>query len=763
MEYNILYNINLKKLELIEPEDIIDKIYLLEYKVPSINELNTTDKDIKKIISAFKNENDFIEEIKKYISNLEYKIPLFDIYTSNIYLINRENIFKRVNYNHYRFPNITLINEVEKEYKILNINKLSNKSDNSKPDNSKPDNSKLIYISDPIEQRKIKKYSLIIDFMKNFNLKVLEDTYYRMIYKYSEEYGKNIIFCKRPSFNKYIHNTKPYYSSTEIINLALNMGIKVNINDKDLNLENLCVSVKENDINYKTIQNHQKYIIDSDMLGICQYYTVQGSFFINSYLRGFVDYPYTNTFLNNIIIPMWNLCNNAPEFDKDYILYRFIKNDKHLEQLNIGEIFQDDGFLSTTRDPFYKAEEYEFGFILMKIKIPKNKKGVALCIETVSHFPKEQEILFAPKTKFKLISRDNNTIYYHTDPNFSSKVKTRYEFEWVGTEKPEINKINYTEETETVDFLKIKSIDTFSLEEKVKYFINKYADDMNRIYIKIGDKQFLTCIEKYNSIGAYKDFYAIETKNGVSLYSLYKNYLVFFIEIGETDKGYEMHVNYYVKYNTLNKEDIFSAEDFINFISSVAYYFNIENVAIYPEYKPCFISYKKSDKSDNLKQLSGNYCVDFYKYIKNKEKRFFMKDINIIELKSLFSYYDLDLLREFDPSKILTKADDELYQLYIKTFIVDNPSGKISDFFVWIVDNKCYLIETFISKLEKLYKTSNPFKKDIYVLNAFMYLYNKGIIKIYGGSNIDIDYKERKQYKIQTNEYRLDTNRQIIK
>ena len=41
-----------------------------------------------------------------------------------------------------------------------------------------------------------------------------------------------------------------------------------------------------------------------------------------------------------------------------------------------------------------------------------------------------------------------------------------------------------------------------------------------------------------------------------------------------------------------------------------------------------------------------------------------------------------------------------------------------------------------------------------------MYLYNKGIIKIYGGSNIDLDYKERKQYKIQTNEYRLDNNRE---
>lgn len=388
MDYNILYNIEKKILEFVIPEDILDKIYLLEYKVPNKNELKSNDKKINKILEENKN---IIENIKDYISNLEYKIPLFDIYTNNIYLINRENIFKRVNYNFYRFPTIFLIKELESEY-----NKL-----------------KKVTTNDVIEKRKIRKYELMIDFIKNFNLKILEDTYYRMIYKYSEELGKNIIFCKRPSFNKYIHNTTPYYTSTEIINMALNMGIDVKI-DKNLNLEDLCVKVKENDVNYKVISSHQKYIIDSDMLGVCQYYTVQGSFYINSYLRNQINYIEKNIFLDNVILPMWNLCNNAPEFDKDYIFYRFIKNDEHLSHLKIGDIYQDDGFMSTTRDPFYKSEEYQFGFILMKIKIPKNKKGVALCIETVSHFSKEQEILFSPKSKLKLISQDNNTVYYHT-------------------------------------------------------------------------------------------------------------------------------------------------------------------------------------------------------------------------------------------------------------------------------------------------------------------------------------------------------------
>jgi hypothetical protein len=184
-------------------------------------------------------------------------------------------------------------------------------------------------------------------------------------------------------------------------------------------------------------------------------------------------------------------------------------------------------------------------------------------------------------------------------------------------------------------------------------------------------------------------------------------------------------------------------------------------VAIYPEYKPCFITQKK-DKLNKEDKLSGNYCLDFYNYLKNKDKRFFMKDINIIELKSLFDYYDLDLLREIDVLKILNKSDDELYQLYIRTFILENPKGKISDFFVWIIDNKCYLIETFIKKLERLYKKNNPFKMDIYILNAYLYLYNKGFTNIYGGSSLDLEYKERKTYDIPTNEYRIRTNENEI-
>jgi len=732
MKYNILYNISKNILEFIDPNDILDSLYFLEYKLPNINELNNLKKD--KNFKDYIFDETFIKNIKDYISTLEYKIPLYDIYTNNIYLINRENIYIRIHYNHYKFPNENVIKELKKDYQVL----------------------QKIETEDVLEIRKKRKYELMINFLDNFNIKLLEDTFYRMIYKYSEQLGKNIIFCKRPSFNKYIHNSKPYYTSTEVVNMALNMGNKVDINDKNLDMNKLCDIVSKNDINYKIISSHQKYVIDEDMLGLIQYYTVQGSYFINQYLRNNFKYIYHNTFLDNIILPLWNLCNNSPPFDKDYILYRFITDDTFLSGINIGDIFYDEGFMSTTRNPFYKSEEYQFGFILLKIKIPKGQKGTGLCVENISHFPTEQEILFAPKTKFKLISRDSDIVYYHTDLNISSKIKTRYEFEWVGIEEPLIKKKKYIGSTKSIDFIEqINNVPSGNLDDRIDKFISNYVDDLNRFICKIGKHEFLTTVESYNSIGAYKNFYAIETKNGFSIYSIYKNYLLFMIELGMVNNTPQMHVNYYVKYNTLNKEDIFTSKEFIDFIGSVGFYFGVDKVFLYPEYKPCIYGKTKLELKD-MTQLTGNYCVDFYKYLKNKEKRFFINDINNIDLYSLFSYYDLDILYDIKPDRIFDKSDDEIYQIYEKTYKINNPSACIAEYFIWIIENKCYLIEFFIKKLEKLYKKNNPFKQDIYILNPNNYFYNKNKVKTYNISDNLTYLKERKQYIIPSNEYRLD-------
>ncbi len=68
------------------------------------------------------------------------------------------------------------------------------------------------------------------------------------------------------------------------------------------------------------------------------------------------------------------------------------------KNLKIGVIFTEQDFLTTLRIPFYKENINNnlFGWNLLKIKIPKSIQ--TLCVETVSFFPKVEEIILSPNS-----------------------------------------------------------------------------------------------------------------------------------------------------------------------------------------------------------------------------------------------------------------------------------------------------------------------------------------------------------------------------
>ena len=85
----------------------------------------------------------------------------------------------------------------------------------------------------------------------------------------------------------------------------------------------------------------------------------------------------------------------------------------------------DKGFTSTTRDPFYSPGlKSNFGLVLIKVKIPANK-NVGLLIENFSLFPKEEEFLLPPYSKFKLLSKDDNFKYYHINSDFEKLITAK--------------------------------------------------------------------------------------------------------------------------------------------------------------------------------------------------------------------------------------------------------------------------------------------------------------------------------------------------
>lgn len=729
---------------ILEMSDVLDKMYFLQLRPFTEQEyINTKNTKLKKILESSSYEN-IQQKIKIELSKFEEKIPLFDVYTENIYLIKKHNVYIRVVHQHYRFPEQSLLNEIKESKKILEMN---------------VDNVNNV---DKLLLRKIKKMDLLLKFMSYFDLEILFGTYVRIFYKYSSFVGKETTVCKNPSFLPQFTHIKPYLTRSEVINSALNFGIKLPdnyIEPEEIN--KICQKIIKHQINSNVLLQHQHHIINSKSLGLVQYYTLQGSFFMNQYLRNTTSYHQQNEYLESMILPMWNLILTAPEFDKSYTFYRFVGKDDYLRHVKIGDVYTEKGFMSTTRDPFYRADLYKFGFILIKVKVPANKNGVALCLETISHFPEEQEIIFPPNSKFKLISRDENCEYYHTDTNFTSKIKTRYEFEWIQNEKVSFSRTTkFIDNKQPIDFLKLKQTNSITLLEKLKYFDSMYVNDLGQFKVILADKEITVLTEWFDSSGAYKNYYAIETPVGYSIYSVYKGYILFYIELAEIKEGKQMHVNYYLKYSSVDPHKVIGNENLIKFFSSIAHYFNIYTVVIYANYLNCgteliqaggvkqrefegMMENKKPLNGKNkiiLNLTGGSYCNDMYQYLLSGTKVYSESDTLNMELRPKFSYHDLDYLKKTSPVQILSKTDrDEVFQIYDKYYSHTDRPNTIADFYLWLIEeNKCYLLDMFVNKIDKILGKNNPFKNDMYILDSATYLYNRKYIQTYP-TNISIN------------------------
>ncbi len=789
-----LFHIESKTLKDIQQTVAIKELYYLEYRLPTQEELSKT--------------KFTIDEIKTKISDNCDWIPLYDVVSTNIYIIQKRNVYYHVINNAYRFPDELILEEIE-HLKYKRLKKLEN--------NQELNNDKLFI-------RYIHKLELMEQFMKQLDHKVLNETYLKVFYRYAPEIGNATYTCVRKSFIPHMAHLKPYYTKDEVLKLGMNIGLVelpkdtsyIDFKDTLTNdyYTNICRVIHNNDINASVLLQHQNYIISNNLVGLIQYYTIQGCYFMNQYLRGLNQYEYHNDFLEVNIEKIWSLVLNAPAFDNDYILYRFVNNDDFMKNIQIGEIFQDKGFMSTTRDPYYREDLHKFGFILIKIKIPKEIHGVGLCLETLSRFPTEEEIILPPLTKLRLIAKNNACNYYHPNDTFVSQITTRYEFEWVSNshvsfiKKPQLL-ASSLRATKIVDFLSIKKIKTSSIKEKIEHILRTYFDPMNRIICVISDKQFYVIGEWYDSTGPYADMYSLKTTDGFSLYSIYQGYMLFMIEIGEKDNQSQIKVNFFTKHSRINRQEILGDDNFIKYISSIAYYFDVANVTIYADYMSCdtltitmpinkhqkflsreIVSHKKLMKTKKIQRTfsntinsnikkpnenidrnndvsetytGGSYCVDYYRYYKYGEKRYY--DINIAinaELQPLFSYHELDILKTISPKDILIKEDrDEIYQIYIKNYLSDQTKTKdnIADFYIWMIENKCYLMDIFISKINRLYKNRNkdynPFMKDRYILDAMAYLYNRGYIFTYSRYiKITIE-DEQQKLNIPKNDYRI--------
>jgi len=589
--------------------------------------MKINDDFIKKIFNLkleLKKKDDKIK-----VAHYQDLIPMFDVYTERVYPIQRKKLYKFLMEKHYRFIDEHIyqwINDLYKKYKGT-------------------------------DRGTIHKNNLSI--LDNYDIETLRKTSFETLYKYSEELGLAITICKRESFNKYASHLTPYYTKMELKKLGLNMGL---IKDGDINLDNIlsrdiCVKVSHNDISYKEIEEHTKYIIDNNLISVVAYYSLFGSYLMNQYLRNEdKSYYFSTDMINKLALGVIN----APELKNDYYLYRLVKDDDYLNELDIGDEFLDDGFMSTTRDPFYSpGVDKQFGLILLKIKIPKGVKGVGLLMENFSLFPGEQEFLMAPRTVLRLKKKDNKFKYYHIDKKFEKLITKKYEFEYVENNYVEIEKMDIDCSSEKLS----KSIKGKYRTNLFTKFIQRYKINSRQICFTLKNKKYIMEYNHFEGDDVYRDFFYNDGKG--LLLSIYDNdYPYLNIEMGkEMVINHLNQVYYYDKRRLLNYEDI-------QMISNIGKMFGYSYFLLMPEYNNFC---KFSDSNYGYTKLYNKSIYDFFK--------------DGTKFYSYLGKLDKYMSYEYGYWKLKKVMNEKVYFNYHLRFKIEHNIKTLGELFIYIVEN----------------------------------------------------------------------------
>jgi hypothetical protein len=578
---------------------------------------------------------------KNTLSKFKDTIPMYDIYSEAIYPIKKENIYYRLIECDYRF----ITNEIK------------------------------LWITELYRKYPLDKYKNMLLIIENYNLDILKTTSYNTLYEHSSELGGKITICKRESFHYLIKHLRPYYSKIELVKLGQNMNLiknKLDIQNVMINDDyfKICKKISSNDISFKEINNHTLFIIDYDIISYIAFYSFNGSYLYNKFLR---SNKKIDSFLYNGIKKIYNCIAYSPEINNNYFLYRFIWDDMFIKNLKIGDIFTEFGFLSSTRDPFYSPGILgKFGLILIKINIHKNETGIGLLIENFSLFPKEEEFLLLPNSKLKLISKDDNFKYYHTNTQFEKLIGKKYEFELIYDKTP-INLI-VKDNFKIIDDLKLYELYNNT---KVKMF-KSFVSESNQIIINLNNKKYLLICSFFDADvnSSYSKLFFNKNKNGL-LISIYDNgYPYLSVECGT-----DLTINYINQFYFYNKKKNELNDELLDLILELGRIFCYSKAIIINNYRN-FSEFESNydNISDNKIFLYTNfYDHTLYDYIKNNNKF-----LNFPFIKSNIGWY---MINDF--------VDNDIP----KEFVHNYKFKTIKETFIDIVENNFTLYPTFVKEI----------------------------------------------------------------
>jgi hypothetical protein len=490
----------------------------------------------------------FIQKMKDEVSKLRYYIPMFDINSKNLHIITPDNLKKVILDQDYRLVNENNIIIIKLAMKKINKANSYNKD---------------------VILHKLEKN---VNFLECFNLDILTKTFNSLIKDYKDEFNF-LTDCIKPSYFPYLKYINPYYTKKELFCMYKNMNIRNKSKD-------LCKLVSDYDISYFILLKHYIYLKKNFADSYIELYSLLGAFYINDYLR---YESLQDIFLEKIIDNLYSIIKKAPAFDKDYYVYRLVEEDSFLKHLKINDIFTEKGLLSVSRNQFYDYRSNVFGLCLMRIKLPKNVQGIGICIENISLFPEEQEILLGP-AKLRLKQIDDDFKYYHIDDLASQKIKKKYDFEYV---QPNPIKFKYGKSIDIIhlDFQKLK-VDGKSYLDKINNFYKNYCTSLNThkyFYANIKNKKYLFQVFILESTRVYDKYFFLQNSKDKQdlMYILQQD-----VNTGKINLLIEIKdiisLNYIFKY--IGSNNIFKTEDLLDFVSDISAAFDINNIIIHSDY-----------------------------------------------------------------------------------------------------------------------------------------------------------------------------------
>lgn len=640
----ILYDIINKKIIELEnisldiKRDILEEIYR-----PLTNlELKNNDKNL--------NYENYLNKFRINMSTSFDHLPMYDINNHKIYFIFKKKVYSYIKNFKFRPIDNALI-------RMINENNLDKN---------------------------------IINIINYFNFEILENLLLKFVY-YSQEVGGDISYFINPAFVSFL-DINPYLKKSAIINTALNLGF---IKQQDLEnyssrekIKELYQLVKYVFFNKDELLSHVNHISQEGAIRSLKWYTFYGAFFLNKYLRS-NNYNYYDETIIKQINTINKLIRSSPKLNTEKIIFRYIKSDdfikEQIKNLERGAIYKSDSFFSCTRKPHVDAVNEDFGFILLKINLPKDINGVCLSIESDSVFPEEKEVILPPGTKLKLLNLNDEVEFFTFNPTTQKNIKKKYEFEFIGIDDfkiPEHPKIKIPE----IDFLN-EDISGEDLNEKVAFFHEKFSRLARKIIVLLpnGKKKELYC-NFYSSIDSYSKFFYYKIIDGMYFYGFNDdNEIDIFIELGES-----LIVNYPSKLISIESD-----KNTRLIASLIAYSFRIGNINLYPDY----IRVTDIVSSKNKIFTSRIYinCI-LYKICQNRKVE-------------EFDFIRLNKIKDFLNNKITEKETDEL-NWNLQKYLPNKSRAELLIDILKInpIDVK-YFLEFIPKKIKNLYYNISPYNE----------------------------------------------------